>query len=347
MSLKPQLHARELGDACREFLAAVAPIEKANDPFWRRLHAIADKAEPELRKKILRAIADTASGVDGAALERALAAGNTEAALAAINWTGNGDAQLRAAYRTILGEVYQDSGQATATRLSRDLNVPATFDLAHPRAEAWAESVAATRVKDVSDATVDALRSYITRGYREAIHPRELARMIRGVKDPETGQYKQSLIGLTERQGQAVWNYRARLEEDENRPTGRKEEERIDRLVERYRDKLVLLRAETISRNETLKAASEGQRELWVQARENGSLRGDERRVWLDTGDARQCELCWDMVDRYGDDADGILLDQPYITPDGTPIMVPTDIHVECRCGEGLVEAASETGEEE
>lgn len=304
-----------------------------NDPLWRRLHAIADKAEPELRKKILRAIAEAASHVDGAALERALASGNTTAALRAIDWDGNGDKQLRAAYQTILRETYQEAGEATAQRLARDLDVPATFNLAHPRAEAWAESIAATRVKQVSEETVEALRSMIVRGFREGIHPRDLARQIRGVKDPETGQYRQSLIGLTERQAQAVWNYRASLEEDPNRPATAREQEKIDRMVERYRDKLVLQRAETIARHETMQASNEGQQELWRQAKEEGWLRGNEQREWLTTPDDKSCEFCLAM------DGQRVGLGEEFVDPSGEfdPVMTPP-LHVQCRCATGLVD---------
>lgn len=330
--------AKELGEACRAVLDTVE-VEKASpsDPFWRRLHRIADKAEPVLRRKILEAIADTSRNVDGDALERALARGNTDAALKAINWDGNGDKQLRAAYQTILGDVYADSGEASAARLASDIGVPATFNMDNPRATAWAETVAATRVVQVSEETVDALRSMITRGFREAIHPRDLARIIRGSKDPETGQYKNSLIGLTERQGQAVWNYRKALEEDENRPGDRADFDRIDRMVERYRDKLVLQRAENISRTETIRAANEGTQEAWRQAKEEGWLRGNEQREWITTPDDRSCPSCLSM------DGQKVDLDEEFQDEDGEfdPVMTPP-LHPQCRCATGLVEAKTE-----
>lgn len=331
--------AKELGEACRAVLDTVE-FEKASpsDPLWRQLHRIADKAEPALRRKILEAIAQTVQNVDEAALERALGRADTAGALKAINWGGNGDPQLRAAYQTILREVYEASRETSATQLARDLDVPATFNLAHPRAEAWAETVAAARVVQVSDETVDALRAMVTRGFREAIHPRDLARMIRGVKDAKTGQYKNSLIGLTERQSQAVWNYRTALENDDIE----RSQDVEDRMVERYRDKLVLQRAENISRTETIRAANEGTQEAWRQAKEEGWLRGNEQREWITTPDDRSCHSCLSM------DGQKVDLDEEFQDEEGEfdPVMVPP-LHPACRCSVGIVAPKSDGQDEE
>ena len=306
----------------------------ASDPFWMRLHAIADQAEPDLRASILQAIADTVRGVDMAALKRALDAGNLDAAMQAIPWTETGEAALRSAYREILSDTYLQAGELSAESLGDTLGrAGVSFDLTNPRAEAWAENVGSTRVMEVSDETVSAIRSFISRGFDEGRHPYDTARMIRGEKDEETGQYNSSVIGLTENQAQAVYNYRTELENDDIE----RDTETEDRMVERYRDKLVLHRAEVIARNETMKASTEGQRELWLQAQEGGFLRGDERRVWIVTPDDRLCPLCDAMGRDYGDNDQGIPLDEPYLTPDGEQIMVPTDIHIQCRCAEGLV----------
>jgi hypothetical protein len=310
-----------------------ALAKAASDPFWHRLHAIADQAEPDLRAAILQAIADTVRGVDMAALKRALDAGNLDAAMHAIPWTDTGEAALRAAYREILTDAYLQAGELSAESLGDTLGrVGISFDRTNPRAEAWAENVGATRVMEVSDETVSAIRDFISRGFDEGRHPRQTASLLMGEKN-EDGIYDSSIIGLTENQASAVENYRVELENDEIERSTDVE----DRMVQRYANKLLRNRAETISRNETMKSSSEGQRELWLQARENGFLRGDEKRVWIVTPDDRLCPLCDAMGRDYGDNDQGIGLDEPYITPDGEEIMVPTDIHIMCRCTEGLV----------
>ena len=312
-------------------LAKAAP-----DPFWHRLHAIADQADPQLRAAILRAIADTVQGVDMPALQQALDSNNLDAAMQAIPWRDTGDSALREAYREILSDTYIEAGEASATNLGGRLGrIEMRFDLTNPRATAWAENVGATRVVEVSDETVAAIRSFISRGFEEGRHPYDTARMIRGPKDPETGQYTSSVIGLTENQAQAVYNYREELENDDiERDTATE-----DRMVERYRDKLVLDRAENIARTETLKASNEGQQELWTQAQELGYLRGDERRTWIVTPDDRLCEECVSMGEEYGEGTAGVALDEEFI-PDSEkldPVLVPP-LHPRCRCAIGLID---------
>lgn len=310
------------------------------DPFWRRLHAIADRAAPPLQEAILNAIAATVAGVDVAALQRALASGNLEAAMRAIPWQETGDVQLRAAYQAILGEAFADAGEAAAEHLARSVNVGVSFNLENPRATRWAATVGAARVTEVSEETVAAIRSIISRGFTEGRHPYETARLIRGPKDPDTGQYRSSVIGLTERQAKAVWNYRDELQNDEiERDTVTE-----DRMVERYRDELLLSRAETIARTETIAASNEGQQELWRQARETGVLTGTERRIWIVTPDDRLCEACLSMGNAHGDVERSVGLDEEFDDEGGEfdPVLVPP-LHPNCRCAVGLVDPYEDT----
>lgn len=86
-------------------------------------------------------------------------------------------------------------------------------------------------------------------------------------------------------------------------------------------------RAEVIARNETMVAASEGQRQAWDQAVEAGRLNGDERRVWIVTHDDRLCPFCAAL-----DGAEATLDGQyPGDGGDGPPL------HVQCRCSEGII----------
>ena len=309
------------------FLKGCHPIHKAAHPAWSRLAAIAAKAEPTMRKAILRAIAQTVEGVDLAALEKALAAKNISAALKAIPWGQTGMDGVRAAYQQLV-PLYESAGKEAATQLTRS-GLDMSFTLSNPRAVAWADTVAATRVVQVDEATVEALRGIITRGFTEGRPPREMARWIRGPKDAETGQYRSSVIGLTDRQATAVVDYRASLESDPMRPNTAQESAKIDRMAERYRDQLVLQRATTIARTETITAANEGQLEAWMQARESGLLRGNEQRVWL--ADSKACEICLSI-----EEAGPVGFDEPFVDLNGDEYMAPT-AHPNCECGMDLV----------
>jgi SPP1 gp7 family putative phage head morphogenesis protein len=85
-------------------------------------------------------------------------------------------------------------------------------------------------------------------------------------------------------------------------------------------------RAELIARTETMRAASEGQREAWRQATDKGLLSGDEQRVWIATGDASVCPICEEL------DGATAPMGGEYPEPGGSG---PPQ-HPRCRCTEGL-----------
>lgn len=83
-------------------------------------------------------------------------------------------------------------------------------------------------------------------------------------------------------------------------------------------------RASVIARTESMRAANEGQRQMWDQAVDDGLLTGDERREWIVAEDA--CPLC-DELDGELADLDG---EYPGDGGDGPPL------HPNCRCTEGI-----------
>jgi len=87
-------------------------------------------------------------------------------------------------------------------------------------------------------------------------------------------------------------------------------------------------RAETIARTESMRAANEGQSQLWDQATEAGLLTGNEKQEWIVTPDDRLCPICEPM--------DGVTvgLDEMFDV-DGDQIDGPP-AHPNCRCTLGL-----------
>ena len=88
-------------------------------------------------------------------------------------------------------------------------------------------------------------------------------------------------------------------------------------------------RAYTIARHEPMVAVHEGQREAWAQAEDEGLLSGDEKVVWIITGDDKVCPICLDLDGRTRD-LNGVYEGSDGEIYDGPPA------HVLCRCTEGI-----------
>lgn len=184
---------------------------------------------------------------------------------------------------------------------------------ANPKAILAAERQAAELLTSVNLETKQTVRELIARSYREGINSRNTARMIRDV------------VGLNDRQATALFNYRAGLVEDGL------SESRVEALTERYGNKLLRQRAETIAQTEIHRASAEGQHELWREAVREGRLGADTKRIWI--ANAGACPWCETMELL---NADGVPIDGQFVTPDGDSIDGPEDSHVGCRCSTGL-----------
>jgi SPP1 gp7 family putative phage head morphogenesis protein len=87
-------------------------------------------------------------------------------------------------------------------------------------------------------------------------------------------------------------------------------------------------RAELIARTESMRAANEGQQQLWDQAVEAGVLTGTEKQEWITTPDDRLCPICEPL------DGQQVGLDEMF-DADGEEIEGPP-AHPNCRCTVGL-----------
>ena len=185
------------------------------------------------------------------------------------------------------------------------------FDGLNPEAQRAAERQAAAMVTAISEETRAAIRALIARSIREGVPPYDSARMI------------QSMIGLTDRQAQAAANYREELI-NQGLEMGR-----VNTLLDRYVEKKIRDRAESIARTEVMSALTEGSLESWRQAREEGLLGKDAKKEWIVTPDDRLCPNCAPM------DGVQVPLDAKFHTPLGD-VDGPT-LHPQCRCVLGAV----------
>ena len=280
-------------------------IEKADptEPEWRALHRAADALAPKAREAFLLAVAATVENVDEAALAAALRKKDYEAAFRAIPWDDVGSERLAELMPSAMRSVAERAGLASARVLAR-AGFAMDFDFVNPRMVDAARTATAELVTAVGDETKAAIRSIMGRSFSEGIPPRDAGRLIR------------PLIGLTERDANAVANMWSRMTEDGE------DEGKVDRVVGRYADRLLARRAETISRTETIRAAQIGQEETWLQAAEQGLIDADRAtRVWLAAESPRTCPICEFL------DGQERKFDEPFVGEGGEEYGGPPDPH--------------------
>lgn len=199
-----------------------------------------------------------------------------------------------------------------------------SFDTTNTEAVAWARREAGKLVTNVSADTRRAVQQLVTRAFTERIPPRRLAVMLR------------SVVGLNYQQVDALANLHVKLLEARGKvvragslrfrvPKRGYSDAQIERAVTRYAEKLHRARALTIARTETMRAANEGQRQLWKQAVQHGDLPRGMRREWIV---ADPCPICAELEGRTA------TLDGQF--PGG--ISGPP-AHPNCKCTTGLRDA--------
>jgi len=214
---------------------------------------------------------------------------------------------------------YQAGGEASAATLSRVLRVSFGFDMANPRAVAWAATHTGKLIAGIKEGTLDGVRTIMTEAMAGAVNPRVTARELYPL-------VKRSL-GLTEQQAGALAKYRHELVK-----AGRSADD-IARLAERYSDKLLRHRSRTIARTESITSLNQGQHEAWLQAESEGLLdAADTVRVWITAPDEKRCDICAGLEGKEAG------LNGPFISDDIGEVMMPP-AHVACRCSAGIVAA--------
>lgn len=175
------------------------------------------------------------------------------------------------------------------------VTAPYAFSIAAPATSQFIQQYTGEMIREVSQETALAVRNATQDAVNRGVNPRNTARVYR-----ET-------VGLTQRQEQAVRNYRRGLEEGNrdvlNRALRDKRfdstvrraldsdqalsKDQIDKMVNRYRESSLKYRSEVIARTESLRAVSVGQEESLKQAMEQGAIHPGLRKQWVFTHDGR------------------------------------------------------------
>lgn len=214
-------------------------------------------------------------------------------------------------------ESYLQGGKV-ADRQLRGQGIAVRFDVMDIRAEQWADRFSGQLITEITADQRQGVSDLIARAQREGRTPHETARDIR------------QSIGLQSRQIAARDKYRSQLITQETPP------EKINRLVDKYERALLRYRAETIARNELLRATHEGQLQLVREGLSTGAIDATRTsRRWIVTPDDRlDTELCLPMSEP---DQGDVPADEPWVLPDGREVWIPQESHINCRCSWSLV----------
>jgi hypothetical protein len=283
-------------------------------PAWRQLHAVADRAYPQLRTLWATVFADYQADLDTVAMRAALRSGNLLAVerLIAPAWRAVAD-EVRLPLQLLLRDTASRSAEAMvpSTEATLGAEIAVQFGVVIPQALTAIETYAGTQIVGIGETTLKNVRAVIRSGFEEG---RSMTQMMRDLE---------AFVGLTPRQAEALEALRQRLLDSGK--TRAQAQQAVDRAARRA----LQLRVEAIARTEAITSASMGQQSLWDSAQRQGTLDPERfRRYWLVTPDDRLCQTVCAPIP--GMNPNGVGLHEPFQTPIG-PVMFPA-AHPMCRC---------------
>ena len=315
-----------------------------------------DEISPLFRKAFEEAVADITSTAQMKALEDAIANGDIQAALRALNLGPEFWAPLDRA----MGQAFEHGAiwQLSQTlpkrgRLAGRLQI--RFNGRHPRAEAWTIQNGARLVTEVVASVQEAVQVVIEDGLVAGRNPRKVALDVAGKINRATGRREGGIIGLTGQQARYVNNARAELENldgayfkrklrdgrfdrtiakaiREGKPLAQAD---IDRITARYSDRLLKHRVDVIARTEALTALNAGRHEGIMQMADSGEIpRSAIKREWISTPDSRTRDS------HTGMNKQKVGIDEPFTSASGVRMLFPGDNSlgapasetIQCRC---------------
>lgn len=299
-----------------------------------RIDAILAKAEAIFAKRFRDAIAQIHDTVTFEELElllsqRRFSEALVQAELAAVN--------LSNAYIT----AYMLAAEDVMEFISNSIGITIQFDQVNFRAVREMQEASLSLVQGFTSTQRSATRAALVQGIRMGLNPREQARL-----------FRQS-IGLTSKQVRAVANFRRLLEIGSAEALTRALRDRrfdsalrgavfgdkpltaeqIDRMVDRYYQRSLVRRSESIARTQSLAAVHRGGDSAFAQAIEAGLIGDDLSQTWHTAGDGRvripSHTFMNGQVRPIG---------QPFLSGTGNLLRYPGDSRapahdvIECRC---------------
>ncbi len=289
---------------------------------FNELHKIADSFIPKVKRAFLVAIDRFKVAINIPNLVEALSTGDISRVMNVIQ-LGQFAPKLQNTLSEPLRDLYIKSAQNALNqlpvkKLQHTPTVNFSFDIMNDRSVRFLQAYEFNLIRQLSTSTLNGIRQVVLNAFKEGGSPRQQARRIMEARG----------FGLTERQANAVDNFREMLVEDgRNAAT-------VERQTARYYQRQLRRRATAIARTETIRAANAGQHELWRQAADDGLLDTTKiRRKWIVTRDER---LSVSHRKIPGMNKKGVGLNEEFKTPEGPFLHPPTRTH--CRCAVALIE---------
>lgn len=309
-------------------------IQKQTDSSEERIRALINSSEQEIQRTLLNAIRDVKSKQTLTEIIRLLENGQIDLALELVD-------SVSSVLATTITFALVTSADETARLISRVLNRPVAFDQTNSRAVNIMRNARLRLIREFNHEQRNATRQALLDGIQRGLNPREQARAFR------------DSIGLTTRQVQTVANYRRLLELNSRESLSRTLRDRrfdptirraintdtpltgvqIDRMVERYQERLLRYRSEVIARTEALRAVHQGSEEMYSQAIDSGILDPELLiRTWViaDRTRSRDSHRAMSQQERrFG---------ESFTSGAGVPLRYPGDENappsetIQCRC---------------
>jgi hypothetical protein len=294
------------------------------------LKASADGTAPQVSATIISASKKFANGIDRETIEKLIAEGVLDRVDLYLPWDEFNNLLERELGEHLIKGIRDGANLAQAdtqraAKKALGFEPVLTFDATNPRVERWIDKNTARLVTLVTDETKAAIKDAVRDAMREERAPIEVFRRIKAV------------IGLNQRQGKALENYRSGLIK------AGAAKSRVTELVNTYREQQLKYRANMIAGTEMMAAINQGHIEGQRQAVDEGFVKGKAMKQWITAPeDGILCPSCRAMNGKK------VPLDAPFNvtlyreTSKGLKVVgnVKVDtppVHPHCRCTHLLV----------
>lgn len=283
---------------------------------YKILHQLADEMEPRLRRAFLRAIRTQSLGTIDELLHLVYAE-NLPGALRALGIESIPD-DIYESTAPLLRELLASAGNRTLQMIPGAAQAGLSFDIVNPQVLQWIADHVGLLITNITDDMRDGVKYVLFRGIRDGLPPDRMAYLIKDI------------VGLTERQSKALYNYAMKLHATGISPS------QYRRQVDAYGKRLLEHRAMMIARTETISAANYGQLNSWYQAADAGLLNpARTERRWVVTPDDRLCPRCKRMKGKQVSFYDSF--EEPDDIGGVTQTVMAPTLHPGCRCTTRLV----------